>query len=84
LYLIDAPVINHENLNNVFSPHDCRSTFVTNLKNLGIHDEDIEPITHPKLKNTSIIQTYDKTNLTSKAITLINAVNSKKSELYKY
>jgi hypothetical protein len=84
LYLIDVPVIIHENLNNVFSPHDCRSTFVTNLKNLGIHDEDIEPITHPKLKNTSIIQTYDKTNLTSKAITLINAVNSKKSELYKY
>jgi hypothetical protein len=83
-YLIDKPVIEKEKLHDVFSPHDCRSTYITNLKNLGIHDEDIEPITHPKLKNTSIIQTYDKNNLTSKAVNLINAINSKQSKLYKY
>jgi hypothetical protein len=84
LFLIDKPVISYESLNDVFTPHDCRSTFVTNIKNLGIHDEDLEPITHPKLKNTSIIQTYDKSNLLSKAITFINAINSKGSELFTY
>jgi integrase len=83
-YLIDNAVIEKEKLQDIFSPHDCRSTFITNLKNLGIHDEDIEPITHPKLKNTSIIQTYDKTNLTSKAVNLIKAINSKQSKLYRY
>lgn len=83
-YLIDKPVIEKEKLQDIFSPHDCRSTFITHLKNLGIHDEDIEPITHPKLKNTSIIQTYDKTNLTSKAVNLIKTINSKQSKLYKY
>ncbi len=83
-YLIDNASIEKVKLQDIFSPHDCRSTFITNLKNLGIHDEDIEPITHPKLKNTSIIQTYDKTNLTSKAVNLIKAINSKQSKLYRY
>ena len=84
LYLIDKPVIYYKNLDEVFSPHDCRSTFITNLKNLGIHDEDIEPISHPKLKHTSIVRVYDKTSLTSKAVTLIDAINSKNSELFRY
>lgn len=83
-YLVDKAVIGKEKLHDIFSPHDCRSTFITHLKNLGIHDEDIEPITHPKLKNTSIIQTYDKTNLTSKAVNLIKQINTKKSVLFKY
>lgn len=84
LYLIEKPVIYYKNLDEIFSPHDCRSTFITNLKNLGIHDEDIEPISHPKLKHTSIVQVYDKTSLTSKAVTLINAINSKESSLFRY
>jgi hypothetical protein len=84
LFLIDKPVIYAENLEVVFSPHDCRSTFVSNLKHLGVSEGDIEPITHPKLKNTSILQVYDKTNLTRKAVTLINAINSKESNLFRY
>lgn len=83
-YLVDKAVIGKEKLHDIFSPHDCRSTFITHLKNLGIHDEDIEPITHPKLKNTSIIQTYDKTTLTAKAVNLIKVINSKQSKLFKY
>ena len=83
-YLIDKPKIEIEKLQDIFTPHDCRSTFITNLKNMGIHDEDIKPITHPKLKNTSIIQIYDKTNMTSKAVNFIKAINSKQSKLYKY
>ncbi len=83
-YSIDKGVITKERLCDIFSPHDCRSTFISNLKALGIHDADIEPITHPKHKYTSIIQVYDKNDLVSKAVNLINALEPKKSKLYKY
>jgi hypothetical protein len=83
-YSIDNVVITNEKLCDIFSPHDCRSTFISNLKDLGIHDEDIEPITHPKHKYTSILQVYDKTTMLSKAVNLVTVLNSKKSKLYKY
>jgi hypothetical protein len=83
-YLVDKPVEEEVKLQDIFSPHDCRSTFITNLKNLGLHDSDIEPITHPKHKYTSIIQVYDKNSLISKAVHIINLLNVKKSDLYKY
>lgn len=83
-YLIDKVVEEKVKLHDIFSPHDCRSSFITNLKNLGLHDADIEPITHPKHKYTSIIQVYDKNDLVSKAVNLINALEPKKSKLYKY
>ena len=83
-YLIDNVVEEKIKLHDIFSPHDCRSTFITNLKNLGVHDADIEPITHPKHKFTSIIQVYDKNEIVSKAVNLINSLNGKSSELYKY
>lgn len=83
-YTIDNVVIENEKLCDIFTPHDCRSTFISNLKELGIHDEDIEPITHPKHKFTSIVQVYDKTAMVGKAVNLINALKSKKSPLFKY
>ena len=83
-YLIDKVVEEKIKLHDIFSPHDCRSSFITNLKNLGVHDADIEPITHPKHKYTSIVQVYDKNALVSKAVNLINALKPKKSHLYKY
>jgi hypothetical protein len=83
-YLVDKTVEENLKLHELFSPHDCRSTFITNLKNLGLHDADIEPITHPKHKYTSIVQVYDKNALISKAVNLINLLDSKKSDLYKY
>ena len=83
-YSIDKGVITKERLCDIFSPHDCRSTFISNLKALGIHDEDIRPITHPKHKYTSIIQVYDKTTMLSKAVNFATVLNSKKSTLFKY
>lgn len=83
-YTIDNVVITKEKLCDIYSPHDCRSTFISNLKDLGIHDDDIEPITHPKHKYTSIIQVYDKTTMLSKAVNFITMLNSKKSHLFKY
>jgi len=83
-YTIDNVVISKEKLCDIYSPHDCRSTFISNLKDLGIHNDDIEPITHPKHKYTSIIQVYDKTTMLSKAVNFITILNSKKSHLFKY
>ena len=83
-YTIDNVVITKEKLCDIFTPHDCRSTFISNLKDIGIHDADIEPITHPKHRYTSIVQVYDKNALVSKAVNLINALEQKKSKLYKY
>lgn len=83
-YTINKAVVTKERLCDVFTPHDCRSTFITNLKELGVLDTDIEPITHPKNKSTSIVQTYDKTTMVSKAVNLINVLNTKDCALYKY
>jgi hypothetical protein len=83
-YSIDKVVVKKQRLCDVFTPHDCRSTFISNLKELGVHDEDIEPITHPKHKFTSIVQVYDKTAMIGKAVNLINVLNQKKSSLYRY
>lgn len=83
-YSIDKVVLKKQRLCDIFTPHDCRSTFISNLKELGVHDEDIEPITHPKHKFTSIVQVYDKTAMIGKAVNLINVLHQKKSALYKY
>lgn len=66
----------------VFIPHDCRRTFITNLKQLGIHNETIEPITHPKVKNSSIIDKYDKSNLMDKAFSLLKSIYGVDSLIY--
>lgn len=65
-----------------FSPHNCRSTFITNMNLLGIMEGTIEPITHPTQKFKSTISIYDKSTLKDKAIKLINEVNSKQSKIY--
>ena len=83
-YSIDNCVISKEKLCDIFTPHDCRSTFISNLKDLGVSDEDIRPITHPKHKYTSIVQVYDKTTMLSKSVNFIKVLNSKNSELFKY
>lgn len=83
-YSIDNGVISKEKLCDIFSPHDCRSTFISNLKELGISDEDIRPITHPKHKYTSIVQVYDKTTMLSKSVNFIKVLNPKNSNLFKY
>lgn len=83
-YKVDKAVTTKEKLSDVFTPHDCRSTFITNLRELGVSSTDIEFITHPKNKAQSIVDTYDKTTLVSKAVNLINVLNTKNCNLYKY
>ncbi|MDB9960465.1 phage integrase SAM-like domain-containing protein [Oceanihabitans sp.] len=83
-YLSDNLISKQEKQSDVYTPHDCRRTFISNLRELNVHNEEIEPITHPKVKYTSVLDSYDKRNIVLKAISFINALNSKESELYKY
>lgn len=83
-YLVDEVLVKSKEQHTLFSAHDCRRTFITNLKQLGIQNDTIEPITHPKIKYTSVLDGYDKSTLIDKAVKLINQLKSKKSTLYKY
>nr|WP_315142346.1 phage integrase SAM-like domain-containing protein [uncultured Flavobacterium sp.] len=83
-YLVDEIKTESKKQYELFSPHDCRRTFITNLKQLSIQNDTIEPITHPKIKNVSVLDGYDKSSLIDNAVKLINQINSKKSSLFKY
>lgn len=83
-YKVDTAVTTKQKLCDIFTPHDCRSTFITNLREIGVSSIDIEFITHPKNKSQSIVDFYDKTTMTSKAVNLINVLDTKDCALYKY
>jgi hypothetical protein len=67
-----------------FTPHNCRSTFITNLNQLGVLEETVKPITHPSHKFKTTLSSYDKSSMTDKAIRFIKELNSKDSEIYRY
>jgi len=83
-YLSENLISQQKKQKDVYTPHDCRRTFISNLREINVHNDEIEPITHPKVKYASVLDSYDKRNLVTKAISFINALNSKNSELYKY
>jgi integrase len=83
-YLVDEVLVKNKEQHTLFSAHDCRRTFITNLKQIGIQNDTIEPITHPKIKYTSVLDGYDKSTLIDKAVKLINQLKSKNSSLFKY
>lgn len=83
-YLVDEVLIKNKEQHTLFTAHDCRRTFITNLKQIGIQNDTIEPITHPKIKYASVLDGYDKSTLIDRAVKLINQLNSKKSPLFKY
>jgi hypothetical protein len=82
-YLSDKVIYKKKKQHSVFSPHDCRRTYITNLKQLGIQNDTIEPITHPKMNYKSVLDSYDKSTLKDKAIKLIKAIENSNSKLYK-
>jgi integrase len=67
-----------------FTPHDCRATFITNLRNIGVSHDTIEPITHPRVKSKNITDAYDKSLMFDKMVKFIDEINSKKSSLFRY
>lgn len=71
----------------LFSTHNLRSTFVSNLSILGLSETVISYVTHPSKKNnSSSVHIYDRRNMLDKAIIFsdeINRVNkTKKSKFY--
>lgn len=82
-YLVNEIKTESKKQYELFSPHDCRRTFITNLKQLSIQNDTIEPITHPKIKNSSVLDGYDKSSLIDNSVKFINQLNSKKSFLFK-
>lgn len=83
-YLVDDVEVKYEPLHRLFTPHDCRRTFITNLKLIGIQNDTIEPITHPKVKYASILDSYDKSTLNDRAVKLIKQLISKSSGIFQY
>lgn len=83
-YLVDEVLVKNKEQHTLFTAHDCRRTFITNLKQIGIQNDTIEPITHPKIKYESVLDGYDKSTLIDKAVKLINQLKSKNSPLFKY
>ncbi|MDI6049808.1 phage integrase SAM-like domain-containing protein [Flavobacterium sp. XS2P24] len=83
-YLVNEIKIENKEQHTLFTPHDCRRTFITNIKQLGVQNDTIEPITHPKIKNASVLDGYDKSTLDDKAVKFLNQLSSKKSPLFKY
>ncbi len=68
----------------LFTAHDCRSTFITNLLQLGMHESTIEHITHPKLNPKSNFNRYDKSNALQRAFVFINELKTINSDIYRY
>lgn len=81
-YLSDEVEQINKKLFNVFTPHDCRRTFITNLKQLGIQNDTIEPITHPKVNFKSVLDSYDKSTLKDKALKLTKDLRTKESDVF--
>jgi hypothetical protein len=84
LYYSGQKSIKKVKIADVFSPHDCRSSYITNLISFGVSREKIEYITHPKFSKKNMIDLYDKSTLEEKAIRLAEDIanNKKDSKLY--
>jgi len=83
-YLVDEVLVKNKEQHTLFTAHDCRRTFITNLKQIGVQNDTIEPITHPKIKYASVLDGYDKSSLIDKAVKFINQLKEKDSSLFKY
>lgn len=71
----------------LFSTHNLRGSFVSNLSFLGLSETIISYVTHPSKKNnSSSVHIYDRRNMLDKAILFTEEVNRinklKSSKLY--
>ena len=82
-YNVENPVVEKKEIAEIFGPHDCRASFITNLKNMGVMSEIIEAITHPKFYKKNMIEHYDKSDDLNKALRLVDDINrGEESEVY--
>lgn len=81
-YYPDKKVIKNKELHEVIKPHDCKKTFVTSLKKLGIDYDLIGKFAHPKRSSGSMTGHYDNSDLIDNAIQLIDSLKDKGSDIY--
>ena len=68
----------------LLTPHDCRRSFITNIKKAGVMSESIENISHPKVKAKNIIDVYDKSSIIDKSQRFVNELEKCNSKVYKW
>lgn len=81
-YYPDIKLIEEKELHEVIKPHDCKKTFVTNLKKLGIDNDLIAKFAHPKKGSNTMTGHYDNSDLIDNAIQLIDSLKDKDSDIY--
>tara|TARA_R110000823_G_scaffold313466_1_gene441165 strand:+ start:204 stop:1625 length:1422 start_codon:yes stop_codon:yes gene_type:complete len=74
---------NHEQ-HEVFGPHSCRYTFITNMSKLGIPESIVRNITHPTIQARNILDGYNLSTMQDNAYNLRKYLKKQNSEIYKY
>jgi hypothetical protein len=72
-----------QKLYEVLTCHVGRGSFITNLRNLGVPMEFIEPLTHPKKQVGVVNRVYDKTTQKEVAIRLVKLLLTINDPLYR-
>lgn len=83
-YGFKEPIITNKCQHELLTPHDCRRSFITNIKKAGVMSETIENISHPKVKAKNIIDVYDKSTILDKSERFVNELKNCKSMVYKW
>lgn len=82
-YGIDKPVIEVKPLYEKVKCHTGRSSFITNLSNLGVVDSALEHITHPTTPKGIISTVYNKSSLVDRAELFLDSLTgANSSDIY--
>lgn len=82
-YGSEKPKTEEAEKHKAFTPHDCRRTFITKMRQLGIRDSIIEKISHPTdSKLTEMMARYDKSTRIDNAYYFLKALTEKEHSLY--
>ena len=72
------------NQSEIFTPHSCRYTFITNMSKLDVPESVVKNITHPTVKSRTVLAGYNLSSMEDNAYKLIRSLKGKKSKVYKY
>jgi hypothetical protein len=68
----------------IFTPHSCRYTFITNMSKLDVPENVVKNITHPTVKARTILAGYNLSSMADNAYKLIRSLKNVKSRVYKF
>jgi len=82
-YKFEKPMKDKEPLNRLVKCHIGRSSFVTNISDIGVLNSTSEYITHPTTPKNISQSIYNKSSLVAKATLLVGELNKKsESDIY--